>query len=713
MTNEELLRAKIPCPETGIEIKKSMCCICANYCGLSLSVKDGVIIKTEGNKENPHNCGALCAKGAATRQYVYSPKRLKTPMKRVGERGEGKFEPISWEEAMQLIGKEIGTVKEKYGPQSVVFASGLVKHLHPFLRRIAMLFGSSAFLTEASVCAEAMYMCQKMMHGGRDVPDIANANCIMVWSTNPYYTAITPGMSLSQAKDRGAKIIAIDPRITPVTSMADIHLQLRPGTDGALAWGMANVIITKNLVDQNFIDNHTYGYEQYKEYALNFSVEKAAQITGVPAELIVEAAVAYATADGASIMHSASPVVHHTNGINNQRAAFCLEGLTGNVDRVGGQRLVNVTYQNTGGFKTNMEAFSRPYEWHELPPRIGVGRYPVWDELQDEDGQGMDLVNQIRTGKPYPLKALIACGFHHRMQPDPETYISAIQEMDFIVVSELFESDMVRYADVVLPACSSVERSELRAYGDGRLLVTSPAIEPLFQSRPDVEIALDIAKAIGIDDPMLNAGYDACLNYILEPCRVTVEELRKHPNGYQVDPDCTNPIPLGSLRENGFKTISGKFEFVSKVLEKYQHLEGHDPLPIYKEPMLSPISTPELYKEYDLVLCTGSRHPMLVHSRMYHVGWTNVLMPRGLTVDMNPADGAKRGICTGDKVKLRTQKGSITVTAFLTEAAQPGVVHIFHGNRNADINELLSLEHYDPVSGYPGYKSSLCAVEKA
>ncbi|MDA3833158.1 MAG: molybdopterin-dependent oxidoreductase, partial [Spirochaetales bacterium] len=349
------LKGKIPCESTGITIKKSICTICdpMSQCGMNLYIKEDKIIKVEGSKEHPRNEGTLCSKGSATRQYVYNADRLKTPLKRVGPKGSDEFVPISWDEALDTIAHKLNDYKNRFGPESVAFFCGYTKWLRPFLHRLAYSFGSPNYLTESSTCHQATVMAQKLNFGTTTGPDVKNTNCLMVWSSNPFHSNTTLARKILGAKDRGMKIITIDPRPTLMAAQADIHLQLKPGTDGALALTMANVIINENLADRDFIANYTFGYEEYAQYVQEFTPEKGASITGVPADKIKQAARLYAKTKPAAIMSSAAPVVHHTNGVQNYRAVFSLIALTGNFDIAGGNLVDPGSFMGVpAGFKT-------------------------------------------------------------------------------------------------------------------------------------------------------------------------------------------------------------------------------------------------------------------------------------------------------------------------------------------------------------------------
>jgi anaerobic selenocysteine-containing dehydrogenase len=727
---QRLIKGKIPGEATGIEVRKSVCTMCdpSGICGLDCYVRDGRIIKVEGSLENPNNAGTLCSKGAAQRQWVYHEHRLRTPLKRVGPRGSGEMVPISWGEALDTVTDNLERLKTESGPESVIFYCGYPKQPRPFLQRLALGFGSPNYCTESSACFTAMAMGWRLDYGQLAAPDVANTKCVLVWTGNPFYASTPNARRLMDARDRGVKFIVVDPRMSPIAAIADLHLRLRPGTDGALALAMANVIISEGLYDRQFVSEWTHGFEEFRAYAAGFTLELAERITEVPATLIHEAALVYATTKPAAMMPSATPVVHHTNGVQNQRAAATLVGLTGNFDIRGGNVSQPFSWLDTSGagFTTREHEFEMPRAWSDLPPRLGAERFPVWTEMIDQ-GQSMDLPRQINTGEPYPLRGLVGFGMNHRLWPDPNGLLRAIEKLDFICDVDLFATDTSKYADIVLPACGSVERSELRCYPQKYVILTQPAIGPLGESRSDTDIIFGLASKLGLDDPLLNpqgdiAGgflpngapdftrsFEAALDWILEPSALTVAELKEHPGGMAVP----SPLPVSykKYEKGGFPTPSGKMEFASSLLEKHSDRPGIDALPVYREPGLSPAATPDLAQEYPLVLNTGSRLPMFIHSRTFRLPWTRSLR-REAAVDLNPADAGRLGIAQGDRVELSTPAGSIRVAANLTELARPGTAHMYHGYPEADANTLLAGDYLDPVSGFPGYKASLCAVKK-
>jgi anaerobic selenocysteine-containing dehydrogenase len=707
LNDQDIPKGKVPTAESGIEIKKTVCDICnpQSHCGIDAYVKDGVVIKVEGTKENPHSSGTLCSKGAATRQYIYNKDRLLEPMIRTGERGSDDFKPISWDAALDLIAEKFKTIKAESGPESTAFFVGYPKWMRPYVKRLAHSFGSPNYLTESSTCFAATLLASKLTYGGWGAPDVANTKCLLVWSANPFYSNSSVVHKILNAVDRGMKIIEVGPFITPMTKHADIHLRLRPGTSGALALGIANYIIQHNLHDKAFVDNWTVGFDEYAAYASEFTLEKTAAITGVPIENIRRAAKLYADTKPAAMWTSASPTVHHTNATQNHRAIISLVGLTGNFDIKGGNHVLPPGYAEiNNGILMRESAFKQSRPWEEMAPRVGADAHPVW-AAEIDSGQSMHLPKQINSRKPYPIRALLGFGLNHRMWPGSQDMAAALKKLDFLVDVDIFMTDTAKMADLVLPACTSFERSEFKIYAERYGIYTEPVFEPLGQSRSDTDIIFDLAKRIVPEDELLCSDLDSCVDWMLEPQGLTVADIKGNPAGCYLKG--VEAPGYRKYEKNGFATPSGKMEFASSKLAD----AGYDALPIYTEPMHSPLSTPELAKDYPLVLNTGSRLPMYVHSRTFRTAWTRNLRPDPM-LDINPADAKERGLVEDDKLSLSTPKGSITLYARLTETVPKGVVAVLHGLPGADVNTVIDGDYRDPISGYPGFKSLLCQVTK-
>ena len=702
---DHMVTGKIPGGDTGIEIKKTICSICnpLTHCGIDAYVKDGVVIKVEGSKEHPHSEGTLCAKGSANRQYIYNKDRLRTPLIRTGKKGSGAFEPISWDEALGTIATRLLKIKKESGPESVVFFAGYTKWMRPFLKRLAHSFGSPNYTTESSTCHYATVVATKLTYGGFGIPHIKNTKCLLVWSRNPFYSNTAVIRGLLDAREKGMKIIEVGPLITPMTAHADIHLRMRPGTSGALALGLAHVIIEEELYDRDFVEKWTLGFEEYRAYVKKFTPGQTEKITGVPADLIFQAARLYAGTKPASLMTSASPTVHHTNGVQNHRALTALVGLTGNFDQPGGNYMLPPSWLYVpNGVKTRQLEFEQSRPWNKMPPRIGQDRYPVWCRLAPE-AQAMHIPFQIESKRPYPVRAMLAFGMRAGMWPGSDFMTENLKNLDFLVDVDLFMTETAKLADIVLPACSSFERSELKLYPQNYVTWTQPVIDPLWESRSDADIIFDLAKKLAPRDKLLGKGYEACIDWVLEPAKLSVAKLKKYPGGYSV-PNVKMP-PFRKYEGKGFATPSGKMEFTSTILKE----AGLDPLPTFKEPKLGPKSREA--GKFPLVLTTGARLPIYLHSRTFRLAQTRELRPAPY-LDINPVDAENRAIVRDDWVTLATRRNSLKVRANVTEIVPPGVINFYHAWPEADANLLIEPDYLDPISGYPGFKSLLCQVKK-
>lgn len=707
---EKKTKAKIPGPDTGIEIKRSICDICTPgaHCGLDVYVKDGVILKVEGTKGFPGSNGKLCTKGACNRQYVYRENRLRYPMRRTGPRGSGQFERVTWEEAYAGIAAELNRIKAESGPEAVIWYTGYSKWFRPWLHRMAHSFGSQNYGTESSSCYRATEMAWRTIAGRECAPNLPNAKVYVGWGCNTMNNMYLPARGLKAFKERGGKVIIIDPRITPTAEkLADVHLRLRPGTDGALALGMARIIIRNRWYDADYVQRYVHGFPEFAAYAEGFTPERTSEITGVPADQLLAATEMYAKNCPACIYTPSATVTHHLNGYNNMRAILSLQVLLGQIDRPGGHLPAHPSYVYADcGFDTMEEHFVEDVKPQNCKPRVGAERFPLWAALIPEI-QAMDMVRQMGEGTPYPVRALMAFGMNDRMFPRPQALREALDKLELVVATDLVETEVCRHADYVLPVCSSLERSELKGYGGGMLTCTTPAIPPLGESKCDAEILCDLARWLDLDDGLMKEGYEATLRYMISNLSVTLEELREAPLPIRVKELRT--YRPGTYLERGFETPTGKLELSSELIREIAARHGRAdlaPLPVYQDSADG--ADPA---DYPLTLVAGSRLPNAIHSRLHEVPWARSLRSRP-AADVNAEDAVALGLREGDAVYLSTAWGSIIVGVRPTHTVPPGSVFMYHGYREADVNSLVGRDHLDPYSGFPGYRQVRCALRK-
>lgn len=702
---EKLLKAKIPCKETGIEIRHTMCDICTPgpQCGVDAYVKDGKIIKIEGTENYPTNRGALCTKGASGRQFVYREDRIRYPMKRVGERGDGRYERISWEEALSLIAEGLKESKEKWGPEGTAFITGYPKWYRPWLQRFCYSFGSPNYLTESSACHSAGAMSYRLICGWEMSEDLKGMPDLYVgWGNNSMVSTFPRGRGLVEYKEKGGKAVIIDTRLSPTAiQCADLFIRPKAGTDAYLANTIAAILIKNDWIDQDFIDQYVFGFEEYKKMVLEYTVEEAEKITHVPQDQIYTLAEMIGKAKTVLIAPSTG-VTHHINGLLTHNAIVALNVLKGCVGKKGTLMPIFETFLEMGaGFSSHEHEFINETRREGMPPKIGTDRFPVWSEMINQ-GQAMDLTRQIITADPYPIRSLYGHGVNVMMYPDSDKFVETLKTLDFIVAVDIFMTDFCQIADVVLPACTSYERSEVKCYGGGFINYTSPAIEPLYESKDDVTIISEVARALDLDDELLKGGYDQCAKYIFRDLPVDLDEVKaKHlPVQIRIDP----PKNYFDLK---LETPSGKIELYSNTIAKYEQSHGLDPLPEYQNG-----DGEGDFADYPMTLMLGSRQANAIHSRLHELSWPRSLRPDPM-VQINPDDADKYGLKQGDDLYLVTVQGRIKVKADVTNVSNRGELNFFHGYSEANANSLLQDTFLDPYSGFPGYKQVRCRVEKA
>lgn len=701
---EAKIKAKIPGEDTGIEVKKTMCDICTPlcHCGIDAYVKDGRVIKVEGTRGHPMNNGALCTKGASNRAYIYREDRIRTPLRRVGPKGSGEFAPISWNEAYDLIAEKLLGARKEYGANSVVFYSGYDKWYRFMLQRLAFDFGTVNYGAESSTCFTANRMAWMTMTGKFARPDMPNARLYVAWSSATHYSRFNVANNIDDFKRRGGKVILIDPRITPAAQRsADLHLRVKPGTDGLLANCIAGLIIKNGWHDKEYIEKYVHGFDEYARYVCSIDLEETARITTVPTEQILQAAEMIGTIRPMSVENSPGSLIHQTNGFQTSRAVFALSAITGNYDRPGGNQPLDFCFCEQGaGFLTDDEHFAVETMPEGFENRVGARRFPVWGKLITQI-QCTDLARQILEGTPYPLKCLVAHGMNYRMFPQSGYMRGALESLDFFVDIDLFMTDSARLADVVLPACSSFEREEFKVYPGGFAAYYKPAIEPLYEARSDARIISELCARLGIEDEYLLGGYRKCIEHVIRDTGLDVNALLESDLPMKA-PKLLQRKELGYL-DHGCATSTGRIELYSELIASCG--EGYEPLPKYYEPAVRPNG------ENPFILLTGVRVPNAIHTRLHNVPWARALRPEP-AADISVEDAQRLGIEPGDDIVLSSEHGEITVKANPTAMVSPGQVYMFHGYSEADVSTLLDHGELDAYSGFPGFKSGRCNVRK-
>lgn len=681
------------------KIAKSVCNLCTNHCGINAHVENGKIVKVDGMQEHPfHN---LCVKVCALPEAVHSSERLTTPLKKVN----GDFKEVSWDEAFTFIVDRLLNIRQKYGAKAVVPWLGVATVVSPLIkaitRRFADLYGTPNYTSGTAYCFLARVVGSILTCGTYPNPDLVSAEtkCIIVWGKNPPNTFASERDAINTTLGRGAKLIVVDPRRTPLAKKADTYAQIRPGTDCALALGLLNVIIAENLYDRGFVKRWAVGFDKLVIYAKEFSPDRVEQITSVSADIVKNIARTYATTKPAC-MDLGISLEHSSNGIQSIRALQILTAITGNMDIAGGNLiLTGVKYQD-------LRVPSKTEDNRDF----GSDAYPLFSQIVGEPSSS-SLTEAITNDKPYPIKALLVSGANPLVQwPNSSKVKEAFEKLDLLVVMDTFMTDTGEIADVVLPAGTFLETDDLRDVywnheGTPLLVKSNKVIEPIGNTWEDWKIWAELGRRMGYANYFPWKDSNELIAELLKSTNITLEQLEQNPGGiYYAEREFQKYL------RTGFNTPSGKVEIYSEAMAQH----GYDPIPTFHEPVESPISRPDLAEKYPLILMVGPRVLSYTHSQHRNIPSLRKLCPEPL-VEINSKTALSLGIADGETVKVENTRGSMIVKAQLTEDIHPKVVSICDGWSNeigANGNCLTDDKAVDPVSGFPEFRSTLCRVTK-
>ncbi len=724
---------------------------CHGGCGVNLFVKGDKVDHVEGDATHPFSFGRACPRLLAMTQYMYHPDRLTHPLKRVGPRGSGQFEKISWDEAFDTIEAKLRQIKDDYGPESVLFCQGTGRDIGGPISFLAYSYGSPNWIQlglaghscytprlgammatqgDYAVLDAAQFSAERYADPQYKAPEV-----IIIWGQN----AVTGcpdgffGHWIVDCMKLGSKLIVIDPRWTWLATKAEHYLQIRPGTDGALAMAMINVIISEELYDKEFVANWTLGLDELAERAAEYTPERVAKITWIPAEEIVAAARYYAKAKPAAI-HWGVPIDKCPEGSTVAQAINHLWCLTGNLDVPGGNVIARPSYNvTTYPFSTQEmnELYGEDFVKRLNEKRIGANEYAMVRNFRGWAQPDL-AVEQMMTGKPYPIKAcwIQTSNVLGGQAADTKLHYDALLKMDFNVVVDLFHNPTsMAVADIVLPVATMAEKESFRSWWSP-LQVIVPAVE-VGECRSDWEINLELAKRF---NPTLKERYPTVkdlINERLEPAGLDYDQLIEN-GGWVMPAEDSSSRPYrryekGLLRPDGqpgFRTPSGKVEFASQSYQDW----GLDPLPYFSEPPESEVRTPEKLEKYPLIMVSGRRSSVFFHSEHRMIPWLRECDPDPV-IEVHPSVAKPLGISNGDWVTIENERGSIRRKATVTPIVHPKTVSVPHGwwlpesqgeEPNLfgiwDINcNVLTPMGTQSKSGYGGgaYKTTLVRIAKA
>jgi anaerobic selenocysteine-containing dehydrogenase len=644
--------------ETGLV--RTYCRGCHGGCGVLAHVRDGRVISVEGDPESPIGHGTMCAKGLAVLQLAYHPDRILYPMKKTGEG----WERISWDEALDTITSRFTNVIEECGPESIVVGQGTGRDYESFLYRFANLLGTPNVLTAGHMCYVSRVGATLITCGNLPVSDFAgDPKCMVVWANNPLWTNPDEykGVDFWEAYQKGSKLIVIDPRRGFLASRADLWLQLRPGTDAALALGFLKVIIEEKLHDAEFVGRYVHGWDGFVKRVQEYPLERVEEITWVDRGLIRDAARLYATTKPACIQWGV-PIEQTINCTDSNRLLTALMAVTGNLDAPGG----NVFYVPPPVRTVSDFGLHRELPAEQRAKRLGGEEYKLASRVALVTPKV--VWDAILTEEPYPVKAGLLCGTNPVVtRANAKEPYAALQKLDFLAVIDFFLTPTAELADIFLPAATWLEQDYVGDFWKrhGYVVARQRAME-VGECWQDHKTFQELGKRMGQGDRWWDTLEEA-LDYMLEPSGLTFEDFRE--KGF-----LKGEMKYRKYEDKGFSTPTGKVELYSTVLEKW----GYDPLPKYVEIPESPVSRPDLAERYPYILNAGLRTPVFFHSEHRMIPWLREIRPDPI-VEIHPETANRHGIAQGQWVDIESPRGRIKQRAKLNEGIDPRVVVAEHG----------------------------------
>ncbi len=692
---------------------------CPDTCSMITTVKDGKAVEVRGNPDHPFTRGGLCVKVNNYQDRVYSKDRVLYPLRRTGAKGAGAFERISWGQALDDIRTRWTAIIDQHGPSAILPYSylGNLGILNGLNTGDAFFNKLGASVLERTFCDSGAITAFLMTCGPTaavDPESFVHSKYIILWAINTISTNLHHWPFIAEAQKRGAKVVVIDPVSTRTAKQADWHLAIRPGTDAALALGMINVIIAEDLVDHDYVEQYTVGYDDLQERAAQFPPDTVAEITGIAADDIRTLAREFATTQP-SVVRMGVAIERHAGGGNAVRAMSCLPALVG-------------SWRHLGGGVLHMPIWAFPVKWDDLsrPDWIRAGT-PVINSWRLGPALAGELETQIQSLVVYNCNPVLVA-------PEQDKVLTGLQREDlFTVVSEQFITDTALYADIVLPATTQLENFDVMfSWGHLYLTLNEPAIAPLGEAVPNTELFRRLAKAMGFNDPYWDRNDEEMAHDALDWSNpvldgIDLDSLRT--TGY-ARLKVGSPDEFVPHRAGNFPTPSGKVEFKASMAAGGNFVaplfrQGHtgdqagqeiDPLPNYIPPNESPQTNPELAARYPLNMLSPKSHAFLnstygnLEAQLHHAGTQMVVI--------SPADAAAREITNGDAIKVFNERGTFEAVAQVSDDARPGVVVSPYGywakhSRNGRTVNAISPPAFADYGNAPTFSDTLVEVAHA
>jgi len=727
----------------GVEVKKSACYFCHQNCGVLAYVKDGKVLKIEGDPSHPSSQGGLCARGNIALLHLDHEDRVNYPLKRAGEKGANQWERISWDQAITEIAEKLNQIKAESGAEAVATAGGTLRTDDWARRRFMNMFGSPNSFHNALLCWIPTFMVETAISGWSPFEtDLGSSRCVILWGFNPG-ASVLPGMrGYSDLKKEGLKLIVVDPRYSETASHADLWLPLRPGSDTALALAMIHVIIFEDLLDMEFVSNYCIGFEELIEQVAPYDPEWASELTWLDPELIRKAAHMYAKNTPGNIQWGSNADQLGKTAGAGMHARAILRALTGNLDRPGGDLMPGPAMN----YITDEELEANDWLPEEQKAKqIGSDKYkltswPGYQRIADVcretwgkaptaewmcEAHGPSVFKAILTGDPYQVRALIVNATNPILSyGDSKMTLAALKKVEFLVTCEYWMTPTALYSDYVLPIAGALERPIIHNnYGvTDSLMGAQRAIQPMYERKNDYNFWRLLGIATGQDPDMWPwETVEEAFYYVIYPLGLPVNSFDEFVEKYRV---YYPPQHFQRYKTEGFNTPSRKIELKSSILEEL----GYPALPTWIGPAENEIDDPEVAAEYPLVLTTGGTFMPYHHSEHFNIKSVRFLRHEPYFT-INPIKAKELHIKDGDWCWIETRRGRVKQRANVEPSVHENVIFAQRGwwypengpegdapfgCLDSNVNVLTSVddEHCDPIGGSWANRGLLCKVYK-
>lgn len=675
-------------------IVHTLCRMCDTRCAVNVHLKDGVIADITPFDGHPVNQGKICPRGSAAIDQFYHIDRITKPLKK---QADGTFIEISRQQALDEIAEKIDELRQSHGARSIGVWKGEGMGFYQqeeYARRFVHALGSPNYFSNDSACYNSRFLGYSLVTGfWNSFPEFSDADLILLFGTNPPMCHPPFMREFADAHQRGAKLIVIDPRLNPIACYADIFAQPYPGTDGALGWGLIRYLIKTKSYDFDLVERYSIGFEKIARYAERFTPEYVEEQSGIYRDVVIDIAEMIIKYRPRLSIFPGTGLEHYENGVNNVRTLASLSCLAGALDI------------SCGLFWPEEMERRKLTLYDELPlldqKPIGADKFPVLYDRRKEC-HSMTAMDYMLGNGDYALKGLIISAANPAVtNPNTRKVQKALSNLDLLVVNDLYLTKTAQLAHYVLPGASFLERSELHFYPKHQMVTITQKVAEIAGVKDDYQLWHDLAHRLGFGEKYFPwENEEEVMRWIIEPSGISLEELRKHPEGL-----IYKPVRYKKYKARPLPTPSGKIEFASPYLKKF----GLSEIPEY----IPPYHMRHKSKDFPIILTTGARKSLFYHSRHQNIARFRTVHPTA-EVEIHPDDATNLGIKDREVVRIVSEIGSLEIPAKIVSRSElrKGVIEIYHGWEEWRVNFVTHDNINDPISGFPLLKGIPVRIER-